>query len=376
MANNSLSLDFNHTRLLSKKNKHKLLKVFSQIIDSGIFINGKQADYLRKKLADLLGGGYVNLVSSGHDALLLALSALKLSSKDEIILPANAYPTALAVGLTKGKIVLVDVDENGQIDPKKILSRISPKTKVIIIVHLYGLVGQIKEILKIAKKNKIIIVEDVAQAFGSTFENKLAGTMADIGCFSFYPTKNLPTLGDGGAIWTKHADIFNSIRKAKMYGENTRYRSEFVSGHSRLSEIQSASSNIFLKSLKKNKQKRVSLYNYFRKQIDSHISQKFVRVLETVINSIPFYHLFAIEAKKRDRLRNYLKKQGIETHIHYPYPIHLVPAFYNLGYKKGIFPMSERLSRNILSLPFHQYMTKKQIQFIVSKVKDFYFNYE
>lgn len=373
MFNNRLSIDFTHTKQLAKKNKKRLLTVFSQIIDSGIFLNGTHTKKLERNLVKFLNGGYLNLVASGHDALLLSLSSLKLTKNDEVVVPANSFVTAFAVALSGAKIVLVDVDENGQIDPEQVKKKITNKTKAIIIVHLYGLVGEIDQILSLPKQKKIFVIEDAAQSFGSIYKNKFCGTLADIGCFSFYPTKNLPTLGDGGAVWTKHKKIFDYIHKAKSYGEKIKYHSEFISGHSRMPEIQAGSTNLFLKNIAKEGKKRTKLYEYYQDTIREKKLNKQVRILNSNINSYPYHHLLTIETKARDRLASYLKKRNVETHVHYPIPIHLSPAFSYLGFKKGNFPIAERLANNVLSLPFHQYLTKNQIEYIVSQIRSFYY---
>lgn len=362
-------IEFNQTALLAKKNQKKILKQLQKVLESGIFLEGKQNQILEKNLKKILGGGYVITTASGHDSLLLAIKSLKLNSNDEVIFPVNSYPTAFGLAEAGAKIVPADVDENGQLDPQKVEQKITKYTKVIVAVHLYGLVGNLKEIIKLAKKHNLFLIEDAAQSFGGEFRNKPAGTLGDIGCFSFYPTKNLGTLGDGGAIWTKHKRFFKFFKEAKSYGERKRYHSNFVSGHSRLPEIQAAVLNHYLSVFifdKKQKQHLTKLYLKYLENIGE------VRPLLSNEESEPLWHLFVLEVNKRDALRKFLASKKIPTAIHYPKPVHLVPAFSSLGYKKRDFPIAERLSKKIVSLPFHQYLSERDIVYITDRIKEFY----
>ena len=365
------NIDFNDVFLKAKKYSDKILKAVSKVIESKNYLSGKENRILENNLKKYLKGGNVVTVASGHDALFMAISAFNLSKNDEIIFPANSYPTAFPISLTKAKLVLCDVDNNGLIDIKQIADKITKNTRAIIAVHLYGLVCNIDEINRLVKGKNIILIEDCAQAFGAKYNNKPVGSLCDIGCFSFYPTKNLGTLGDGGAIWTKNNSYYQYFLEAKAYGEKSRYNSLFTSGHSRLPEIQASILNIYFKNIKKELNYRIELAEYFNKRINEEKLANYVRSLNNN-HELPL-HLFVVEAKKRNELQKYLKGKGIPTLIHYPYPIHLVPAFSYLGYKSGDFPIAEKLAKNILSLPFHPMMTKKQIDFIVVTIHKFYY---
>lgn len=337
------------------------------------YLSGKENRILANNLKKYLKGGNVVTVASGHDALFIAISALNLSKNDEIIFPANSYPTAFPISLTKAKPVLCDVDNDGLIDIKQITDKITKNTRAIVAVHLYGLVCNIDEINKLVKGKNIILIEDCAQAFGAKYNNKPVGSLCDIGCFSFYPTKNLGTLGDGGAIWTDSKERYKYFLKSKSYGEIKKYFSEFITGHNRLPEIQAGILNVYFKNIKYDLNKKIRLAKYYKERIKKSGLTKYLRVLKSGINSTPVQHLFVVEVKNRDQLKKYLQNKGIPTLIHYPYPIHLVPAFSYLGYKSGDFPIAEKLAKNILSLPFHPMMTKKQIDFIVVTIHKFYY---
>lgn len=359
-------INFNAVVQSARTRRHSLLSAFEKVIRRGIFLNGPENKKLEQLLRAILGQGMVTTVASGHDALLFALAALKLQSKDEVVFPVNAYPTAFPVVLSGVTPVPVDVDQNGQLDPLALKKAITKKTKVIIVVHLFGSVGSLQEIQRLCRQHKLILIEDCAQAFGSTYQKKPVGTFGDISCFSFYPTKNLGALGDGGAIWTKNKQLFDFFTAAKSYGEKNRYESNFVAGHSRLPELQAAGLRIYVKHINKEIELRQKVFGWYKNSL------RWVRLLESDQRSIPAPHLLVIEADTRDALQKFLKARGIETFVHYPHPVHLVPAFRFLKYPKGSFPVAERLASRILSLPFHPSMKKSEVFSIVQTIKTFY----
>jgi dTDP-4-amino-4,6-dideoxygalactose transaminase len=367
-----LPIHFNHVTRHAKKLKRHLVKRFQDVIESGMFLGGPQVNQLEESLLSLFGKGTVTCVSSGHDALVISLLALKLNPGDEVIFPVNAYPTAFPVSMTPATPVPVDCDENGHLDLDKLEKRISKKTKAVIIVHLYGLTTDLERLQAITKKHNIILIEDCAQSFGTTYNGVYTGSLGQIGCFSFYPTKNLGTLGDGGALWTDNNVYHRFFTQSKSYGEKDRYASEFVAGHSRIPEIQAGILNVYLQHFQTDTTKRKTIYKYYLQQISKSGLLNHIRVMESHPLSDPVPHLFVIDAPNRERLRSFLAEKGIETNIHYPTPVHLLPAFSHLTYKNNDFPVAERLSKRILSLPFHPYLTKKQVTYIVRALKSFY----
>lgn len=365
-----LKLEFNHTSIQARKNKKAILKKISKVIDSGIFLNGSEDKRLISKFNNFFSSKYFLTTASGHDSLLLALKYFNLKPTDEVIFPVNSYPTAFPVFLSGAKGIPSDVDENGQIDPDKILKRTTPKTKVIVVVHLYGLVGQLDKIVKICKDKKIFLIEDCAQAFGTKYKNKYVGTFGQIGCFSFFPTKNLGTLGDGGGILTKDKKIYDYFIKAKSYGESKRFKSEFVSGHSRIPEIQSAVLNLYLNEFTKEASERKKAYFDFKAILENKNLQKYLRVLKSSNESTPVPHLFVIAAKKRDQLVKFLTEKGLPVIVRYPYPVSKVPAFSFL--KKSTYRNAEKLSKEIVCLPFHHFLKKKDMVYIANVISKFY----
>ena len=366
---NKFSVSFNAPYLQMKLYEKSLHDLTSKIVESGTFLYGRQVVELEKNLSRTFRREALTL-ASGHDALLLSLQALRLSHKDEVIFPANVYPTAFPIFQSGVKPILCDVDASGQLDPHAVEKVLSSRTKVIVIVHLYGLVGQLDEIIRIAREHKLILIEDCAQAYGSKFNGKYVGTFGDIGCFSFYPTKNIGTMGDGGAIITKNRKLYSYIFQARQYGESKRYKSTFVSGHSRLPEFQSGVINVILKDYKEVMEKKLAVYNTYLREFSKAPFDNNVRILRSHVLSSPSLHLFVIEVKQRQRLMTYLSSKGIEAHIHYPYSIHRVKAFHID--KKQNYPMSDRLSKNCISLPFHQFLTHSQITYVVSTIAQFY----
>lgn len=364
---------FNNVAQTAQRRKKTILKTISSVIDSGIFLKGRENKKLVKKISRFFNSQYVTLTASGHDSLMLSLQVLNLGKNDEVIFPVNAYPTAFPVYLSHVKPVPVDVDKNGQLDKNDLQKKLSSKTKVVVLVHLYGLVGNISGIKEIIKGRNIVLIEDCAQAFGTKYKDKYVGTLGDIGCFSFYPTKNVNTLGDGGFILTGNKNLHEYFNKATSYGELVHYESEFISGHSRLAEIQAGILNSLWSELNDNsKQRKRTAANYKEVILNSNLD-KFLRVFESSPFSDPLTHLFVVEVKNRDKLSKYLHSKGIETAIHYPKPVHLVKAFSAYGFKKGDFPVAEYLSDHILSLPFHPFLSKKEIDYIIKAIKEFYY---
>lgn len=368
----SMEISFNDTKIKANKYKSLILKKISHVIDKGIFLNGPEAKKTINLLQNYYKKKYFLTCASGHDAIILALRCLELKKDDEVIFPVNAYPTAFPIIMSGAKGVPADVDLNGQLEANILKKLITIKTKVIVVVHLYGLVGNLTEIIDLCKKNKIILIEDCAQAFGSRYQGKLVGTFGDFGCFSFYPTKNLSTLGDGGAILIKNKNHYEFIKKALQYGEKYRYQSEFVSGHSRIPEIQAAILNLYLKKINSEISMRKYLAVYYKDQVKKQGLDKHISILTANKRSDSVSHLFVIRSKLRDKLRNFLTKKNIPTLIHYPLPINKIPAFNFLS--KADYPNAEILSQQIISLPFHPSLKKTHIKYILNTILDFYKN--
>lgn len=351
------------------EHKKVIDKTIQNVCKSGRFILGENVEKFEKEFAKYVEVGHCIGVKSGTDALLLALKALGIGQGDEVILPANSYPTAFAVAASHATIKLVDIDpQTHTIAVSKLEEAITKKTKVIIPVHLYGQSADMDGIMKIAKKHKLYVIEDAAQAHGGVYKGKKVGTIGDIGCFSFYPTKNLGCFGDGGAVVTNKLSIATTVRSLRMYGEGKRYQSTILGYNSRLDEIQAAILRVLLPTLDRNNKKRSAIASFYIKAFRDFPLQ--LPVEGENITSV--FHLFVIQTKNRDKLKEFLHKNGVETSIHFPIPIHLVPSFSYLGYKKGSFPFAEQEASEVLSLPCYPQLAQKSLDYIFTLFKKYY----
>lgn len=309
--------------------------------------------------------------ASGTDAITLGIKALEIENGDEVILPANSYPSVFGVALSGAKPVLVDIDyETGGIDPKRIEKAITSKTKAILIVHLYGLPVDIEAVKLICQKHNLFLIEDCAQATGSEYENKPAGSFGDIAIFSFYPTKNLGAMGDGGIVATDNAQRYERLKALRMYGEKERYNSEILGMNSRLDELQAAFLIRKLQYLPEWIDKRIKLAGIYRNVL-SEITD--IELLPEFTDRKNSYHLFPIRTSKRNQLMEWLTSHNIQTGIHYPRSIHQTITFRDFGKGKS-FANSEKWNETTLSLPLHPFLTETEVVFVAQKVIEFFNN--
>jgi dTDP-4-amino-4,6-dideoxygalactose transaminase len=336
---------------------------FTRTAKNGVFILGQNVSLFEKEFAAYAGVKYAVGVASGTDALTLGLKALGIGNDDEVILPANAYPTAFGVAQSGACIRLVDVKGDGTMNPVSLAAAITQRTRAVVPVHLYGNPADVGSIKKIIGHKKIVLVEDAAQAHGTP----LAGSLGDIGCFSFYPTKNLGALGDAGMIVTNRKKVADHVRSLRMYGETKRYKSVEVSGVSRLDELQAALLRVKLRHLTDWVTRRREIAKQYVEGLRGTGDIQFV-----TDNVRGAYHLFVIRTKHRNTLQTYLTSRGIGSAIHYPAPIHFVHAFRDLGYTAGDFPVSESLSREILSIPMFPLLTDDEILRVIRTIKKYF----
>lgn len=333
----------------------------------GIFILGPEVRAFENEFAAWMGINYAIGVGSGTDALTLALRAMDIGPKDDIIVPANSYPSAFGLTLTGAHLRLVDVGENGTINPAYLPSVITKQTKAVVAVHLYGNPADIPAIQKITS---IPIIEDCAQAHGAKIGERKIGTFGTIGCFSFYPTKNLGAYGDGGLIVTHNKTLADRLKALRMYGEIRRYESKEVSGVSRLDELQATILHVKLKHLAAWNDQRKKIVKRYLKELKGVGDIRFITSDNKAFHSS--FHLCVIRTTKRNALRKHLERHGIQTAIHYPTPIHLTQAYHYLGYKEGDFPVAETLSREILSLPLFPELTEEELETVIRRVTQFF----
>lgn len=357
--------------------KPEITAAIDRVLESTAFIQGDEVREFSGALSNFVGGSHVITCANGTDALQIAMMALDLRPGDEIILPVHTYvATAEVIALLGLKPSFVDVDPRSfNIDPDKIEERITPQTKAIVPVHLYGQCAHMERILEIAKKHNLFVIEDAAQALGAVYQfadhsRCAAGTMGVIGTTSFFPSKNLGCFGDGGAIFTndqKHADM---IRMIANHGQRVKYVHEIVGVNSRLDTLQAAILNVKIKYLEEYTKKR----NWVADQYDALL--KDIDFLQTPYRSSFSSHVFhqytvIVKERSRDDLKSHLEQCGIPTMIYYPVPLHLQKAYKMQSYKEGAFPVTEGLSKTVLSLPIHTEMTADEVSYIVSMIKKF-----
>jgi dTDP-4-amino-4,6-dideoxygalactose transaminase len=337
------------------------------VLESGKFILGPNVTALEQEVAAYLGVKYAIGVASGTDALLIALRAAGVEPGDEVIVPAYSFFATAGMVLSAGaKPVFVDVDsETYLIDVGKIEAVITSKTKAIIPVHLYGQPADMDEILVLARKHKLKVVEDNAQAIGAEYKGKKTATLGDVGCLSFFPSKNLGGYGDGGMIVTDDEKIAEQSRMLRVHGWRKKYFPEMLGYNSRLDELQAAILRVKLKHLDDWNERRgviAALYSQAFKKLD----------LSTPVTGPDrkhVYHLYVMSFQQRDRVQQTLKETGIASDVYYPQPLHLASPCRALGYKEGQFPVSEKASRNLLAIPLYPELSKIQIEEVMHAVQ-------
>ncbi|MDI6736347.1 MAG: DegT/DnrJ/EryC1/StrS family aminotransferase [bacterium] len=338
----------------------------SKVIQSGTFILGENVQRLEEEIASFCNTKHGLGVASGTDALLLSLMACNVRRGDEVITsPFTFIATAEVIVLLGAKPVFVDINpKTYNIDPAHIKEMITPKTKAIIPVHLYGQPADMDRILACARGHNLVVIEDAAQAIGAKYKGKMVGEMGDACGFSFFPAKNLGAYGDGGMITTNNEELAKKIRMLRTHGSQVKYHHELIGTNSRLDELQAAILRVKLKRLNEwtNKRQRIAQI-YTQAFMNTEIITPFVEEFNS-----PVYNQYTIRVKDRDGLIAHLKKSGVDTAIHYPIPLHLQPAFSYLGYKAGDFIESEQASKEVLSLPIYPELTDEQLETVISAV--------
>ncbi|MBI2099173.1 DegT/DnrJ/EryC1/StrS family aminotransferase [Candidatus Uhrbacteria bacterium] len=337
---------------------------------SGNFVLGPEVQKFENDFAAYCGTKYAVGVNSGTSALHLALLAMGCGPGAEVITQPNSFfATAEAVSLTGAKPVFVDVNpETHQLDASKLEEAITPVTKVVIPVHLFGAMGEMDKILDVARRHGLLTLEDAAQAHGASFKGKKAGSWGDAAAFSFYPGKNLGAYGEGGAVVTSNGELAEAVRLLRDHGSKQKYIHEIIGFNMRLEALQGAILNIKLPHLDE--------WNEKRRELAKKFDAAFVGLpIETVKNTegcVPVYHLYIIKTKEREQLQAYLAERGVATGIHYPIPIHLQRAYAHLGLLPGSYPFAEKLSKEIVSLPIYPELGEPEQAHIIEKIRAFF----
>lgn len=366
----TISVPFVDLAISYRQQQEAIDAAVSRVLSGGWYILGEEVRRCEEEFAAYLGADHALGVASGTDALLLALRALEIGPGDEVITVSHtAVATAAAIELSGAKPVFVDVDPaTYTLDPALLDDALTPQTRAIIPVHLYGQAAALQPILNFAHNHNLALIEDCAQAHGAAYQGQKVGTWGDAAAFSFYPTKNLGAIGDGGAVVTNRADVAERLHLLRQYGWRERYISDITGYNSRLDELQAAVLRVRLRHLDADNQQRQTAAQQYHALLDG-----LPLVLpKTGAAESHVYHLFVIQVEERDALRAYLQAKGIGTAIHYPMPVHLQPAYRRLGYLPGSLPVTERLAGRILSLPMFPGVTEEQVAAVCGAIRNFY----
>lgn len=349
--------------------KAELDAAIATVLESGYYILGPQVEVFEAEFAAAHGVKYCVGLSNGLDALHLGLLALGVGPGDEVIVPSNTYiATWLAVTYTGATPVPVEpVEATYNLDPARIEAAITPRTKVILPVHLYGQAADMDPIMEIARKHNLRVLDDAAQAQGARYNGRYVGRLCDITAWSFYPGKNLGAYGDAGAITTNDPALADKVRVLRNYGSRVKYVNEVVGFNTRLDEMQAAVLRVKLKKLEEWNGRRRELAALYLENLQG---------LDLILPQVPegnepVWHLFVVRHPRRDDLRDFLTKAGIGTLIHYPIPPHMQEAYANLSIKEGSLPISEAIHREVLSLPMHPHLSKEQVLQVVAALRQY-----
>ena len=348
-----------------RRQKDEIDQAVARVLESGRYVLGSEVETFERDFAAACGAGFAVGVASGTDAIRLALMGVGVGRGDQVIVPAHtAVATIAAVEAVPAVPVLVDIDpESYTIDPQAVAAAITQRTKAIVPVHLYGHPADMHALREIADRHGVAVIEDCAQAHGAMWRGSPVGSLATVGCFSFYPTKNLGAIGDGGAIVTNDEDVAQRVRMLREYGWRTRHVSEIRGSNSRLDEIQAAILRVKLGVLEPDAAERRRLAQILQEGLSES-----VRVPTTGDGATHAFHLFVIECDRRDELREALRGRGVGTGLHYPQPIHSQPAYQNRLGRPGQFPVAERACARVLSLPLYPGLTDDRAQRVVAVV--------
>ena len=351
--------------------KEEMDAAIHAVLDSGHFILGEANQELEKNLAEYLGVKHALGCASGTDALQLAMMAYGFERGDEIITVPMTFVATVEVMVLLGlKPVFVDIDpKTYNIDPNQIEAKISPRTRAIVPVHLYGQAAEMDAIMDIARRHNLKVIEDGAQAFGARYKGKKVCAIGDVGCTSFFPGKNLGAYGDGGAVFTNDDDLAEKIRMIRVHGSASKYQHVTLGINSRLDSIQAAVVNVKLRYIdgwNAKRREHAARYTELLSDLDGVVFPY------TEPHNEHIFHQYTLLVEDRDGLRSFLAEKGVATGIHYPIPLHLQPAYRNLGYKEGDFPVSERIASKVISLPMYPELPREHQDYVVEQIRAFF----
>lgn len=338
------------------------------VLRSGWYVLGKEVSSFEEEFASYIGTKYCVGLASGLDALWIAFRLLNIGPGDEVLVQGNTYiASVMGITINGATPIFIEPDKHYGMDPERIEEAITDKTKAVLVTHLYGMASRMDEIVSICKKHNLRLVEDCAQSHGACFNGKMTGSFGDIGCFSFYPSKNLGAFGDGGAITTNDPDLDLACRTFRNYGSQKRYYNEVVGTNSRLDELQAGLLRVRLSHLDELTEEKAKIAEKYNKCLNNPK----IKLPSIAKGATCVWHQYVISCNERDRLIKYLDDKGIGTIIHYPIPPHLQECYKYLGYKDGDFPITEQLAKAVLSIPMYNGMTNEEQEYVIDALNKF-----
>lgn len=339
-----------------------------EVLRSGWYVLGKEVASFEEEFAAYVGAKYCVGLASGLDALWLAFRILGIGAGDEVIVQGNTYiASVMGITINGAAPVFVEPDEHFGMDPERIEALITPRTKAVLVTHLYGMASRMDKICAICRKHGLRLVEDCAQSHGARFNGRMTGTFGDIGCFSFYPSKNLGAFGDAGAVVVNDEQLARDFRMYRNYGSEKRYYNKVVGANSRLDELQAGLLRVRLSHLEELTEEKVRISQRYTRELRNDR----IQLPELAEKATGVWHQYVIRCEERDRLMDYLKQQGIGTIIHYPIPPHLSEAYAYLGMKEGDLPITEHLAKTVLSIPIYNGMTQQEQTAVIEAINAF-----
>lgn len=339
-----------------------------EVLRSGWYVLGNEVSAFEEEFASYVGTKYCVGLASGLDALWIAFRLLNIGPGDEVLVQGNTYiASVMGITINNATPIFIEPDIHFGMDPEKIEQAITDKTKAILVTHLYGMASRMDEIVEICKKHNLKLVEDCAQSHGACYNGKMTGSFGDIGCFSFYPSKNLGAFGDAGAITTNNPELNMAFRTFRNYGSQKRYYNEVVGANSRLDELQAGLLRIRLKHLDELTEEKRNIAEKYNKEIKNPL----IKLPKVADGASCVWHQYVITCEERDRLIDYLDNKEISTIIHYPVPPHLQECYKYLGHKVGDFPITEYLAKTVLSIPMYNGMTEEEQNIVIKALNEF-----
>lgn len=338
------------------------------VLRSGWYVLGKEVSAFEEEFAQYIGAKHCVGLASGLDALWIAFRLLNIGKGDEVIVQGNTYiASVMGITMNGATPIFVEPDEHFGMDPEKIEPLITDKTKAVLVTHLYGMASRMDEIVAICKKHNLRLVEDCAQSHGAKFHGQMTGTFGDVGCFSFYPSKNLGAFGDGGAVTVNDETLAKEFRIFRNYGSEKRYYNKVVGANSRLDELQAGLLRVRLSHLDELTEEKVRIAERYNREICNPL----LRLPQVAEGATCVWHQYVLRCEKRDALIDYLNEREIGTIIHYPIPPHLAEAYRYLGHKAGDLPITEHLAETVLSIPMYNGMTDEEQTYVIDALNSF-----